>query len=155
MTHKYGAKPVYYNPKTDTAYGVIAVTAKEWKHNGGLYFPSTLEYETFRAIRAWFAYRKIQHRIELQHTLTILPATKSIKAITWCVDFKIDYKLDLLDPIPTTLYIEAKGIEMDDYKLKMNLLSRFHPGILSHVRVIRNSRNVDNVLNNTVGFSSR
>lgn len=155
MSHKYGAKPLWYNEKLDQAFSIIAISAKEASQQGWLYFASTLEYEVFRNARAFFSQRNIKCKIETQHTIEILPKQDTIKAITWCVDIKVDYKLDLLDPYPSTLYIEAKGIEMDDYKLKMNLLARCKPEILAKVRVIRKASDTARILANTLERLSR
>lgn len=151
MTYnKYGAKPVYYDPSKDTAYDSIAITTAEWRKNGGMYFPSTLEYEVYRGIRSFFNKYKIPFKIAVQHTIELLPQEKEIRAITWCVDFKIEYKIDNLEPIPHTLYVEAKGIELDDYKLKKNLLERFHPSIADRLRVIRKAKDTHRILLNTM-----
>ena len=150
MSHKYGAKPLWYNPKLDEAYDIIPITRDEARKQGWLYFPSTLEYKVFRNVRAFFAKHRIPCKIETQHTIEILPKLDTIKPVTWCVDIKVDYKLDPLEPVPSTFYIEAKGIEMDDYKLKMNLLARFKSDILNSVRVIRNAKDVGRILTNSL-----
>lgn len=148
MTHKYNAKPVWYNPKNDTAYGAVAIGAKEAREQGYLYFPSTLEYEVFRQTRAFFALSRLRYSIETQHTIEILPKVETIRAITWCVDIKVTYYSAKHTDITGVLYVEAKGVETDDYKLKMNLLARFKPEILYDVCVMRNPRLVDAILRN-------
>jgi hypothetical protein len=146
MTHKYGAKPVWYHPIGDKAVPTLAITAKEAKAQGWFYFSSTLEYETFRNVRAFMSQKRLNWSLETQHTIEILPKTDIFKAITWCVDLKLDYHHPKHADYQGILYIEAKGIEHADYTLKVNLLSRFKPDILRGLVVIRNSRNVSSTL---------
>lgn len=150
MTHKYNAIPVWYNPSNDTAYSTVACGSIEARRQGYLYFPSTLEYQTFRAVRAFFTLSRFAWNIDTQHTIEILPKQDTIKAVTWCVDIIVKYRHLKHDDISGVFYVEAKGIEMDDYKLKMNLLARFKPEILEDVRVIRNAKHVNRILRNSL-----
>jgi hypothetical protein len=145
-TSKYNNKPVWYDPDRDLHFPMLVITKAEAKREGWVYFPSQLEYEVFRAVRAWFAARRLKFTIDFHHTITILPKTESIKPITWCVDLMVSYSPNpAVEPF-RTLYIESKGVETDDFKLKMNLMNRFKPELMKEVRIIRHVNAVSSIL---------
>jgi hypothetical protein len=110
--NKYGNVQTYYNLDSDS------IVTKENKTDNTLRFDSYLEYEVYKILRAKFSKDVIKHH----YTVEILPKTNDgIRAINWCVDFAVFANSD------NCFYIEAKGVEIDDFKIKMNLLKRFKP----------------------------
>ncbi len=146
MTHKYGAKPLWYDVNADTVYQSVSGNGTEYRKLGYEYFASQLEYETFRQIRAFCRQKRLTHEILHQCNVELLPQDKGNKEITWNIDFKLSYSLSGDWQDKEVLYIEAKGFELDDYKLKVQLLKRFKPSIYQQLRVVKDSRKVATLL---------
>jgi hypothetical protein len=119
--NKYGNVRVYYDSLTGKASSdkPLAGAAET------LIFDSQLEFNLYKILLTKFD----KSDIKLHHKIEILPLYLDVPAITWRIDFKVETESHLF-------YVEAKGIELDDYKLKCNLLARFHPSIYDRIFTI-------------------
>lgn len=135
---KYGNTPVWVHADGSVFDG-ISVTPKQWKAKGGLYFASKLEYRTYIAIKAFAIKYRYGVEIEQQHKYWLIGSSTAHKVIDWNIDFKVTFYRGLginsrIDV--TTVYVEAKGVELPEYKLKRDLMAILHPPDYSKLIVV-------------------
>ena len=142
---KYGNKPVWVAKNGET-FSAISITSKQWKEQGNLWFASKLEYLTYLAIIQFARKAKLRCDIECQHSFFLIGSTTAAKVIDWNIDFLVYfYPIGISTPIDY-LYIEAKGIELPEYKLKRDLMAILHPNEFAKLVVIKNHEKVDDEL---------
>lgn len=120
---KYGNHPVWY----DTI--LKRECEKRPVHGAYIHFDSRLEYEVYKILLARFKANQIQHH----YTVPILEAFHPFPSIKWEVDFKVT-------TADTCFFVEAKGIELADYRLKLALLARFNQKVYDRLIVVHSSR---------------
>ena len=67
--------------------------------------------------------------IETHHKLLLKPETEAFNELHWAVDFKVNYKGEVL-------YYEAKGLMTDVFKLKMEWLEWVNPEVYRRLFVV-------------------
>ena len=85
----------------------------------GLYFPSTLECNTYQVLEKVDIIRQIQ----CQYSIKLTPS------ISWVVDFKVSTRSNLF-------FIESKGMITQTFRLKYRLLVDFHPDVISNLILV-------------------
>ena len=142
---KYGNKPVWVAASGET-FESVSITPKQWKEKGGMWFASKLEYKTYIGIQAFCNKAKLRCEIDHQHSFFLIGSTSQSKVIDWNIDFQVYfYKLGITSPIDY-LYIESKGVELPEYKLKRDLMAILHPNEFAKLVVIKNHNQIDDLL---------
>lgn len=119
---KFGNECVYLNKLN------LLPTTKDDPHS--IYFPSILEAETFKILKG------LNCIINRQHKIQVTASTDRFPGIYWDCDFRIFHKSK--DCVPS-LNIEAKGLSLDTFPLKLNLLDRTYPRHIDNlIIVVRN-----------------
>lgn len=131
MPGKFNTSGVYWHPQSKHRELVpdrldkdsrIAYTAG-LKHKGYVYFGSGLELDVYLKLIDLVP----AEAIERQSKAVLIPRTTHNKEISWRTDFKVCNDSLFYQGIKEPLYVEAKGLETDVYKLKLEMFRHFYP----------------------------
>lgn len=130
-TNKYGAKPVWYNLTNEY---LMPDDFKPLISDGCeyLYFPSKWEFTVWTYLKLLTG--NDSSALVLQPKLLLLQPTEQFAALTWKVDFLI--QPTLLQPYLPVLLVEAKGIRLEDFKLKYRMTAGIYPQLFKRLAVI-------------------
>lgn len=103
---KHGSRGLWYSPSLGRIFDEKLVPDCK-------YFPSILEFKVYKQLVKIFG----DSAIKCHKRVTLVPEVKGRnKAVTWDIDFHIaDYRI----------YVEAKGSETPEYKIKRELFKHF------------------------------
>ena len=104
---KHGSKGLWFSPSLGRIFDEKLVPDCK-------YFPSILEFKVYKQLVKIFG----DSAIKCHKRVTLVPEVKGRnKAVTWDIDFHIaDYRI----------YVEAKGSETPEYKIKRELFRHFY-----------------------------
>lgn len=93
----------------------------------GIWFDSKIEGRVYRILLEFFH----ESEIQVHYHIPLYPATDRFKALGWNIDFYIP---------SINLYVEVKGCLQTlinrEFKMKMHILERVHPRIISQMIVV-------------------
>lgn len=125
-----GTKGCYYHPiskrteyiplEFDTASATQY--AARLKASGYVYYGSKLELDCYLEFLKFLPAESIQSK----PVLTLIPKTSRNKAITWRIDYMIENSIVWAE-LHSPIYIEVKGFETAEYRLKVELFKYRNP----------------------------
>lgn len=130
--NKYGNTVIYYNIEADDLISKVSFGAlKSLEERASIVrFDSCLEFEVYKILRSKFQ----KSDIDCHYDIEILPKTATDRALKWRVDFRV--YVTGCNPF----YVEAKGVETDDYSLRQTLLRRFKLETFNRVLTVKKER---------------
>lgn len=143
---KYGNKPVWVAKNGET-FNSIAITSQEWKKQGNLWFASKLEYLVYLAIISFARKSKLTVDITQQYKYELVANNHYPNSISWVIDFYCKFKNEHGEYIES-IYVEAKGLELPEYRLKRDLLGLLYPSDFAKLFIIKNHEHLDDLLFN-------
>jgi hypothetical protein len=133
MTNKFNAKGAWYNPVTCAQLQIPsrfnATQASFWRSQrtkeGFIYFGSQVELKCYLLLKQCFP----DLWIETHNRVNLTPqVTRLSDAITWKIDFCLMRSNVFNSGLPKDIYIEIKGKETAEFRLKRKLLLLNFPG---------------------------
>ena len=161
MSHKYhkiskfSNQHCYYCHVTGQIFTEVVLNtfSEQTKESFGLLekFDSLLEARVYAALKIFEAQTNasnlnIKAVITRQFPIEVKPKTTMFNAIIYQADFRFDL-VDVKDKIsPLTFFIEAKGIETPEYRLKMKFLEYCKPEEFHAILQVTNERKPSSIV---------
>lgn len=152
--HKFGNQISYYSHVTGQIFthAVLSTFDESIVKNLGTLekFDSLLEARVYSMLKTFqdvtnSSKTNIKVFITRQVPITVKPATLMFSEVVYKADFQLDL-VDTTDRIsPLTSFIEAKGIETPEYRLKMKFLEYYNPEIFMAILQVTDGRKPESI----------
>lgn len=152
---KFSNQHCYYSNLTGQVFTQVSLSELEKKQAESLgileKFDSLLEARVYAALKIFEAETnasKINFKavITRQFPIEVKPETETFNPIIYKADFRLDLTDGTKRIAPMSAFIEAKGVETPEYRLKMKFLEYFEPSYFHAIVQVTDKRKPNSIV---------